>query len=264
MNNASTADGPGQDVPQDAEPFFPSEGTFNAVVPLSEVGRAPAPLPPVDAAAAESAWARDGHRAALKEEEEETTLVPARRGGARGTTVPGARRSRVFPAAVIALSITAGLASGSYFIWSSQRAPAAQQTAPSDAATRVEAEAPTLQPANAATPAPVVEEVEADAKAGRADEAAKAEKAGEVVKAEKSPEPARVAPTPRAARPARAAAAEVREVTPAPKPARSQSAPTPRPRVTTAERRPPRPTARTLPISSPPPSAKSKKVIQWP
>ena len=263
MNNASTADGPGQDGPKDAEPFFPSEGTFNAVVPLSEVGRAPAPLPPVDAAAAESASARDAHRAGLKEEGEETTLVPARRGGARGTTVPVARRSRVFPAAIIALSITAGLASGSYFIWSSRRAPAAQQTAPSDTATRVEAEAPTLQPANAATPAPVVEEVEADAEAERAGEAAKAEKAGEVVKAEKPVEPARVAPTPRAERPARAAA-EVREVTPAPKPARSQSAPTPRPRVTTAERRPPRPTARTLPISSPPPSAKSKKVIQWP
>src|SRR5215207_3801453 len=113
MNNASTADGRGQDGPNDAEPFFPSEGTFNAVVPLSEVGRAPvvpAPLAPVGAAGvgnpAEPAWARDGHRAGL-EEEEETTLVPARRGGARGTTEAGARRSRVFPAAVIALSITA-------------------------------------------------------------------------------------------------------------------------------------------------------------
>ena len=261
MNDASTADGRGQDEPNEAEPFFPSEGTFNAVVPLSEVGGAPAPVAPVDAAGAsrpaEAAWARDVHRAGLNEEEE-TTLVPARRGGARGTTAPGARHSRVFTAAVIALSMMVGLASGSYFIWSSQRAPAAQQTAPSDAATRVEAEAPAPQPADAATPAPLVEEVK------RTDEPAEAEQAGEVVKVEKPVEPARVAPTPRAERPARAVTAEVKEVTPAPKPARSQSAPAPRPRVTTAERRPPAPTVRTLPVSSPPPSAKSKKVIQWP
>ncbi|MET0649644.1 MAG: hypothetical protein ABW208_23780, partial [Pyrinomonadaceae bacterium] len=182
MNNASTADGRGQDGPNDAEPFFPSEGTFNAVVPLSEVGRAPvvhAPLRPVDAAdvgnPSEAAWARDAHGAGLKEEEE-TTLVPARRGRARGTTVPGARRSWVFPASVIALSIMAGLASGSYLIWSSQRAPEAQETATSDAAPRVEAEVPTLQTADAPTPAPVVEEVKADAKSERTDDAAKTEK----------------------------------------------------------------------------------------
>src|SRR5215208_6345330 len=116
MNNASTPGGRGQDRPNDAGPFFPSEGSFNPVVPLSELGHAPAPLQTVDAAdvgrPAEAAWAREEHRArrAGRKEEEETTLVPTR--------ALAARQPWAVTAAVIALSVAAGLASGAYLIWS--------------------------------------------------------------------------------------------------------------------------------------------------
>jgi hypothetical protein len=253
MNNAPTPDGRGQDRPNDAEPFFPSEGSFHPVVPLSEVGDTPAPLTPINPAdvgqPAEAAWAREAHRARLKEEEE--TLVPLRTARARG-----ARQSWLVTASVIALSVVAGVASGTYLIWSSPRAHETQPPA------RVEAEAPSLPPA------PAVEQDAAVAKVEHVNEAVKVEKPTEVAKAEKpaevshEPKPAQPPqPTPRPERPARAAV-EPREVTPAPKPTRTQSAASSRPRVTTAEPRPP--AARTLPISSPPPSAKSKKVIQWP
>jgi hypothetical protein len=247
MNNASTPDGRGQDRPNDAELFFPSEGSFNPVVPLSELGYAPPPLPPVEAAdvgqPAEAAWARDAHRAGLKEEER--TLVPARAGGAR--------QPRVGTAAVIALSVAAGLVSGTYLIWSSQRAP-------------VVAEAPGLPPAPVAERGEAtksVEQVNEPARAAPPGEVAKAVRPGEVAPAPKQEPPVRTSSAPRAARPARAVA-EPKVSTPAPKPARTQSDAPARPRLTTAERRPPAPAGRTLPVSSPPPSARSKKVIQWP
>lgn len=264
MNDASTADGRVQDRPTDAEPFFPSEGTFNAVVPLSEIDRAPipAPLARVDAAnvgkPSEAAWARKTHRARGKEEEE-TTLVPTRAGGAQR-----ARRSWAVTAAVITLSIAAGLASGTYLIWSAQHASKTQPSA------QVAAEAPSLPPTTNTTPVPVAEQVEAVAKVEQVKEAVKDEKPREVVKVEKSDEaahaskqapPLRTTNEPRAERAARAA--EAREVAPAPKPARIPSSTTPRPRVATAEKQPPAP-ARTVPVSSPPPSDKSRKVIQWP
>lgn len=234
--------------PHDAEPLFPSEGSFNPVVPLSEVGHAPAPLPtvrPEDVGKpAEAAWARAAHRARSREEEE--TLVPSRASRTRG-----ARPSWLLPASVIALSVIAGLASGSYLIWSSQRA---QEPPPP----QVAAEAP--------PPAPVTN---ADAEVEKAPEPVKVEKPREVARAEKpsakaAEKPEAVAPapkqspTPRAERPARAAA-EPKELKPAPRPARTQNAAPARPRLTTAETRTPAP-----PVSSPPPSAKSKKVIQWP
>ena len=253
MNNASTPDGRGQDGPRDAEPFFPSEGTFNAVVPLSEIDQAHAvaPLPTVDPAdvgkPAEAAWAREAHRARWKEEEEET-LVPARAARARG-----GRPSWLAAASVIALSVAAGLASGTYLIWSSRRAPSAQTSA------RVAAEAPTLPPA------PVTEQAEAVTQVEKAQATVKDEKPKEVSQAEQpgadahAPKQATpLPPTPRAARVTRAAV-EAKEMTPAPKPSRTQSAASPRPRSTTPAQQPPAP-----PISSPPPTAKSKKVIQWP
>lgn len=273
MNNASTADGGATERRGDAEPFFPSEGTFNPVVPLSEVGSGPvpAPLARVDAAhagkPAEAAWAREAHRAAHKEDEE--TLVPKRRRGAHA-----ARRPWLIPAAVITLSVLAGLASGTYLIRSTQRAPEAQ-TPP-----QVAAEAPAPPPApvaeEAAAEAKVAaEEVAAEAKVEKVNEAAREDKPGEVAKAEgprESARPAasdeptttpRPAPPTRAERPARAAA-EARAVTPAPKPPRTESPAPPRTRVTTAAKQTPAPSGRALPISNPPPSAKSKRVIQWP
>lgn len=258
MNNAPTPDGRGQDRPNDAEPFFPSEGSFNAVVPLSEIGHAHASLPAVNPAdvgkPAEAAWAREAHRARLKEDEE--TLVPSRAGKARR-----ARRSWFATAAVIALSVVAGLASGTYLIWSAQRAK------PEQTPSAVVAEAP------APPPAPVAEQAEALPKVEPVHESADNEKPREVAKADKTNEAAPapkqsppLQPAPRAERVARVAAAEAKETTPAPKPVRTQSATPARPRLTNADKRPPAPapSARTLPISSPPPTANSKKVIQWP
>jgi hypothetical protein len=256
MDNAATPDGRGQERPHDAQPLFPSEGAFNPVVPLSEIdgARAPAPLVPVDPAdvgkPAEAEWAREAHRAGRKEDEE-ATLVPSRARRPRA-----ARPSWFVTAGVIALSVAAGLASGAYLIWSSQRDAAP----PVPAQVAAEAPAPQTAPPSAApTPAPVVEKVEA------ANESAKVEKSDEVIKAESPREAARPSPTPRAERPARAAAEE-NAVTREPRPARTQSAPQARPRPATAERRPPASpsSARALPISTPPPAAKSKKVIQWP
>ena len=249
MNNAATPDNRGQERPHDAEPLFPSEGSFNTVVPFSEIDAAhtPAPLVPVNPSdvgrPAEADWAREAHRAARKEEEE-TTLVPLRAGGARPARPPW-----VTTAGVIVLAVLTGVASGTYLSWYSKRAAEPQGSA------QAAAEAPPPQPAptTTATPAPVVEKAEAS------NESAKVERSNEVVKVEKPREAPRPAPTPRAT-------AEAREVKPAPKPARTQTAAQPRPRVTTAERRPPAPpsTERAPPISSPPPTARSKKVIQWP
>ncbi|HEX8189268.1 MAG TPA: hypothetical protein VF586_13010, partial [Pyrinomonadaceae bacterium] len=240
MNNVSTPDGRGQDRPNDAQPFFPSEGSFSPVVPLSEVGRAPAAHRPVDAAdlgrPAEADWARAAHRARLKEDEE--TLVPGRRRAARG-----ARPSWLVPAAVVVLSVTAGLASGTYLIWSSQSAPDSQTPVPI-AAEAPAAEAPTLPP----PPAPEPET--ADAKVERVSEPVKEEKPGEVAKSEKAGEAARPTkqapppqpePAPRAERVARAAA-EPKETAPEPKPARTtRSAAPARTRPTTAARQTPAP-----------------------
>jgi hypothetical protein len=257
LSNAPTPEGRGPERPNDTEPLFPSEGPFNPVVPLSEIDDAPAPLtlPAVDPAdvgkPAEAAWAREAHRAGRKEEEE-TLVAP------RAARAPRGRPSWLAPAVVIAVSVVAGLASGTYLIWSSQRAAEPQRSA------QAAPEAPPPQPAptTAATPAPVLEKAEASdesAKVERSNESATVERSNEVVKVEKPREAARPAPTPRAD-------AEAREVKPAPKPARTQSAAQARSRVTTAERRPPAPpsTERALPISSPPPTARSKKVIQWP
>lgn len=267
MNHASTPGTRGQDGPHDAEPFFPSEGTFNPVVPLSEIGHesAVAPLPPVNPAdvgkPAEAVWARDAHRARWKEEEE--TLVPTRRARARG-----GRRSWVATATVITLSVLAGLASGTYLLWSSQRPAEALPPA------RAAAEAPSLPPPPVAEQAEAVTKVEKvkepagdeqPSEVAKVSEVAKAERPSEVTPAPKQSPAPRTETPPRAERVARTVE-EPREAAPAPRPSRSQAAASPRPRPAAAERQPPAPvtSARPLPVSTPPPSAGSKKVIQWP
>jgi hypothetical protein len=263
LSNPSTPEGRGQEWPNDAEPFFPSEGTFNPVVPLSEIGESPAPLtlPAVNPAdvgkPAEAAWAREAHRARLKEEEE--TLVPSRAARARRS-----RPSWLAPAAVIAVSVLAGLASGSYLIWSSQHA----REAPTPAQVATETPALPPAPASEATPVPVTEQAEAATKVERVKDPVKDEKPAEVAKAEKpvGPAPKQATPpqpAPRAEQVTRVAA-EAKEVTP--KPARERSAASTRTRPTTVAQQPTKAASseRALPISSPPPTAKSKKVIQWP
>ncbi|HLM59076.1 MAG TPA: hypothetical protein VK422_23430, partial [Pyrinomonadaceae bacterium] len=86
---ASGAEGRGQVGRGEAEPFFPSEGNFNAVVPLSGRGE--------------------------EEQEDETTLVPARV-ARRSAHEPHARKrveqSWAILAAAVVLSAVAGAAAG--------------------------------------------------------------------------------------------------------------------------------------------------------
>lgn len=290
MNNAPTAGGRGPGGPQEAEPLFPSEGAFNTVVPLSEVGRAPAhaPLKRVDPADAgqpsEAAWARARHSEGSKDEEE-ATLVPARRtrGARRAAGAAGARPPWVATAVVLILSVSAGLASGAYLLWSSGGGAASRQAdtpaapvapATQDQAQVEAAEATSLPPASAPTPVPPAAESAGVSEAGKVKEVEKERESGEVARSTKAATPA----AERAARTAAApppvstsgsstrAAAAPRAVAPEPKPARVQPAAPARTRATTAARRTPAPAApaRTLPVSSPPPSARTKKVIQWP
>jgi Ankyrin repeats (3 copies) len=99
--------------------FFPREGNFSSVVPLSEVGTP---------------------RESRFDEQEETTLVPARTRHAAPSSMHGAARNRVgrpswlVLAAVLALSVAAGLIAGTYLIKSRQRvepqtaAPSSEET----------------------------------------------------------------------------------------------------------------------------------------
>jgi hypothetical protein len=269
MTNASTAGGGGHERPDDAEPFFPSEGSFNAVVPLSEVARAPAVRGggPDAGQPAEAAWARAARRAEAKEEEE-TTLVPARDARARGRGSAWG-----LTAVALVLSVAAGVAAGAYLVWSAQ--PTAAPAVEANAATQT-APQPETQTATATTETPAVEANAEKSNAIVEDEKTADEKAAEVFKGKRSSEVARAPkeaneaktratePAPsRAERPARPASEE-RET--AAKPAPRQSNAAPRARVTAASKPPhtASTSARALPISTPPPSAKSKKVIQWP
>ena len=290
MTNASTPHGREPFEPTDGEPFFPSEGSFSTVVPLSEVGRAPAP--PKGGADAgrpvEAEWAIKERRARPRggKEEEEETLVPARAnktvGSARALRPEGARQSWAVTAVALVLSVTAGLIAGVYLLGTSQRAPEAWRPAPpaeEAAAEQAAPEAPMPPPTAAAPPPAADAAASTDANPGKSDEEARAkeeearakeappapaEPRKHVPAAETSPRRAEAA-EPRAERAARAPA-ETRESTPAPKPTRTQSAASARTPSATAERRPQKAAAsgRSLPVSAPPPSARPKTVIQWP
>lgn len=263
MKNASRADGREHDEHAKAEPLFPSDGRFKAVVPLSQLDDEAAPT--------REALASD-------EPEEETTLVPARRSRARLPHTPRAKRgieqSWPFLAAVLTLSVVSGLAAGAYMIRSlrpsethSAGTPAAGVAAESveKSAGTKPAAAPPAPPASA--PAPQTEQNRL---------------AALPVAGEASDEPdVKVESINGAARPRKSStdedelAADRAEVT---KPrtrtrARAAEDAEPAPKLTRADagpRRPERPARaaaspeRNLPISSPPPSAKSRKVIQWP
>ena len=307
MSDASTAHGSQPTAPIKPEPLFPSEGDFSTVVPLSQVARAPftAERGVGDGRPAEADWAREDRRGTgiarrgAKAVEEEETLVPVRAGrkraGRERVAGVGSRHGaglRAWPvtAAAVLLSVLAGVAAGSYLVWSKRPAgsatPAADTAAAQqEVATDIPPSAPEAPPAEEPTPvveedAPVVEEdapaveepvpaaPEAPARAAAAATEAEPERPSETAsRAEKVTPPAagpatRAAaqPRPRAERPAPDTAA----ATPAPRPARNDAPP--RRAATTAERRPTRPatSARQLPVSAPPPSSKPKTVIQWP
>lgn len=256
-------------VPAEAEPLFPSEGTFSAVVPLSQVREGQVSV-------------RDS---APEEPEDETTLVPsrvspaarARRVSARrdGRTTRGGRHWLTMTAAVL-LSVTAGVAAGAYMVWTRQE----RQTTPpvtraADAAAPSQPASEATQPEPAQEAAPEAAEASApSAEVVKVERSESAETSAEVGKPEptsrreaeaerRTSEAERRAPEagPRAARRARANAEEVEA---APKPgraetaARRQASPSkPKPNATAAA-------GRALPVSSPPPSAKTRTVIQWP
>lgn len=259
MKNASGAEGRGWRGRRTTQPLFPSEGNFTPVVPLSHTGG--------------------------PEEQDETTLVPARVGHGRRTAhtayaQQGVWHSWAFIAVAVALSALAGAAAGFYILRSQQPEEAYSAGTPAEAgvaAAGVQSAAPPAEPSTQPTPAPTPEpngdELAAapesavppvvPAAPDRAD--TKVEKLSESAPPQKSPPqaaepPARRAaqPEPRAVSPARAAA----EAPPAPRVRRADAAPR-RPQgdapasAATPRARPPL-------VSAPPPSAKTKKVIQWP
>jgi len=294
MMDASTAQGQEPNEPTGRKPFFPEEGAFNTVVPLSQVGLEPVSKrdDPDAGQPAEAVWALEDRRVEGRvEDEDEATLVHARGGdshaaerAARGGT---ARQPWGVTALVIALSTFAGVAAGSYLVWSKRpveavtHAPSAagHSTAGTVLAPAAEPTPPpaSAQPAQPDAPAPAATSTEDAETAANEETAAEPDAKVETASTANAPRttpppaaPRAASPEPAAARAAETrpreerAAAAAREARPAPRVARTE---TPAPRTTArAEKRPPIPvlSGRTLPVSSPPASAKPRTVIQWP
>ena len=267
MTNAPGARGRGQSedagARAEAEPLFPSEGAFSTVVPLSQV---------------QDGLISEGDSAAVEAaapEEEEATLVPARVSPAtRARHAPAARRVEgarrvgrrwLAPMAAVFLSISAGVVAGAYMVWTRQAPPVthgADAPAPSQSAPKVAPPEPTqvAPPEAAAASAPSAEVVKVE-RSERADTSAEVGKPEPPSRRTAETERRAAEAEPRAARRAGANAGTV-EAAPAPKPSRDEAAPRrrparPKPNATAAAER-------ALPVSSPPPSAKSRTVIQWP
>ena len=267
--------------------FFPSEGNFNAVVPLSEIdtdSESPVAAPaPMHTALSPSVRASTKERA--HDEQEEATLVPARAARTAHAFRPATRRPS-WPVMItaLALSLAAGLAAGVYLIKSSMpvqlQAPASMTE---DAAHEAAAAADTTnsQPTQVASEsrpeARPQAETNLDAVASDVDTEVSAEKTNRDPNAPKRVTAAD-APSSRAERtsdasPAKASVADRTPERPARKaPPSTTNTPAPTEatrtrRATSVPERPPvlRAPERSLPVSSPPPSsAKSKRVIQWP
>ena len=153
---AAAAQSSAGDGGADAPVLFPTEGSFNAVVPLSQIDESSSSAGGTAADADEST----GSRRELREQEVATLVrprparatLPARSGGGHRR---GARRSWPVTLAALCLSVLAGLAAGTYLIRSRrsaqrpQPAPAAAVTVPSPAAAVA-----TPSPADDATPTP--------------------------------------------------------------------------------------------------------------
>lgn len=262
MKNASWAEGREHDEHAKAEPLFPSDGRFNAVVPLSQLDDATAP---------------SREALAPEEPEEETTLVPARRNRAtRPTHTPRAKRgveqSWPFLAAVLTLSVVAGLAAGAYMIRSLRPSETHSAGPPaagiaSESADKAIVTQPAAEPPTAPTsgPSPQTEQnrlaaapvaTEAPAKPD-----ANVESRGAPPRPRKSsPQADEMAADRNQETKPRTRARAAEEAQPAPRLARTAAAPRRAERPARAAATP----ERNLPISTPPPSAKPRKVIQWP
>lgn len=247
--------------------FFPPVGNFNAVVPLSEIDAdskprvtAPASLPP-----AESRVARATVRRHEQDEQEEPTLVPARAARISQALRPSAGRpSWPVMIAALTLSLMAGLAAGVYLIKSVKpvelQAPAAMtEAAPHDttAAPETSESQPTQVASESRPEARPQAESNLDASAPDVVVEVSSEKTNRGLTAPKRATAAVAERTPE--RPARRATPSTADTPAQPEAVRSR-------RVTSAGERAPvqRTTERSLPVSPPPSSAKSKRVIQWP
>ena len=270
MANAAETQGRGdvgrKDEGADAAPLFPSEGTFSAVVPLSQVRDGSLSKREALTAATSAKAAPE----ASVEAPEEDTLVPGRVSRAArarraskamrdGETRRGGRQWLTTAAAVL-LSVGAGVAAGAYLVSSLQTRQAqppvtadASASAPSQAAP----ESPRPQPPQVAAP-DAGEVSQPSAEVVRVERLERPETSA----AARKPEPAASAHDARTPEPSSRRArtsTETVATNTAPRPTRAEAAPR---RQTPTARTPA--TARTLPVSSPPPSAKSKTVIQWP
>lgn len=260
-------------------PFFPADGQFRAVVPLSEVGSTTATTiddaPPSKAIAAEVVprgselvKAARPSTNGREDEQDETTLVPKRvNRAAPMRPTPTVWQSWPIMAVALVLSVIAGLIAGSYLIGSRQTVETQQRPAPSSPVTTESADAPATS---------VVNTVEADAKAEKVNEDESALKTAPAIAHAESPRAAGGAePTTRRVvvtdasleRPAQTAGRSVdrptvRKITQ--RDTTTEAATTTRARPAQERSSAPAPIQRSLPVSSPPPSAKSKKVIQWP
>jgi uncharacterized protein len=256
---------------EEAASIFPSSGPFRPVVPLTELEAASDPSAP------------DGpEQDAPDAGQEETTLVPARARATPEPNVPAAARPRFEPSfwVAVVLSLALGAAAGLLLDlkWGRSRRPAENaqprpaEASPAAVAAQPEPSPPAPQPsAPAVAESEVVSNAPADTPRGDGEtkpEATRADGDGRdstprAVPSE-SARPREPQPTPRRAE---AAEAGGRESAPAPRrtgagdpparaasPARNASG-----RTTTAAS-----TTNSVPVSSPPPSAKSEKVIQWP
>jgi hypothetical protein len=106
-------------LPSEGNFLFPSEGNFCPVVPLSEVGDAPASPTnaPTRRAASESLITRAEGRERARDDREEETLVPIRAARkARALRPARVRASWAVMAAALTLSVAAGLAAGVYLV----------------------------------------------------------------------------------------------------------------------------------------------------
>jgi hypothetical protein len=251
--------------------FFPADGQFRAVVPLSEIGNPSSSetTPASKAIAAEIAPRGSDHIEAARpstdervDEQEETTLVPMRVSHATPSRpTPAIRHSWPVTAVALVLSVIAGLIAGSYLIGARQSVETQQRPAPQLSASE-----------SAAAPvAPVVTEVKPDAKAEKVkgDESVSktappnAETKSRASEAEPPSRRVAIAEA-RLERPTQTSRENV-DRAPAKKLAqRDTAAALPRAKPTQERSSTPAPTKQSLPVSSPPPSANAKKVIQWP
>jgi hypothetical protein len=320
MRNASETDGrkPGEQTDA-AAPFFPSEGRFSTVVPLSKVDEeAQASSPETQ----EEETSLEAQATSLEDtfepdEQEETTLVPARLSSTTGMSgasvsasslsaapmsvrpVPAhtahafgqkrvARSSWPITLIAVVLSVVAGLIAGAYLVGSKRavevRPPAVNDVAAAPVASEVKEkeakEAAAVTTENEAAAKPETENVGEHAPkvsqpTAPPDTRAQASEGARALEAEPSARRALTVAESRSERNARAAAvAEERSVVEErsslhasrPTQRRDTDATSSR-RAQVLERRASAAlatTERNVPVSAPPASSKSRKVIQWP